>query len=87
MSLPPGTYLASVSALAHPSDMALSMFKAAVFAIITTTVAADPSAVEFDATATLSRSAFGLAALGAVASDEVTVVLHLRATPATRRRD
>ena len=41
MSLPPGTYLASVSALAHPSDMALSMFKAAVFAIITTTVAAD----------------------------------------------
>ncbi len=40
MNLPPGSYLASVATLARPSDLALSLIKAAVFGVICTVVAA-----------------------------------------------
>jgi polyisoprenoid-binding protein YceI len=41
-------------------------------------------AIEFDATCTLHRSAFGLVGLLAVASDEVRLLLHLRAVTPDR---
>ena len=40
MNLSPGSYLASVATLAQPSDLALSLVKAAVFGVICTVVAA-----------------------------------------------
>ncbi|WP_121258866.1 MlaE family ABC transporter permease [Nocardioides ferulae] len=40
MSLPPGSYLASVTTLAQLSDLWLSLFKAAVFAVMCAVVAA-----------------------------------------------
>src|SRR6195952_2304011 len=40
MNLSPGSYLASVATLARPSDLALSLVKAAVFGVICTVVAA-----------------------------------------------
>ena len=40
MNLSPGSYLASVGTLARPSDLLLSLIKAAVFGVICTVVAA-----------------------------------------------